>query len=77
MNILKIFAYSCRMNAWNFAWLETQAWDNYDFSDAIIIKAIVYLFFWSCTSHTRIFHSYGDVTITSEWIKTLTNTRSH
>ena len=52
---------------------DTQAWDNYDFSDAIIIKAIVYLFVWSCTSHTRIFHSYGDVTITSEWIKTLTN----
>ena len=31
-----------------------------------------YLFVWGCTSHSIIFHSYGDVTITGEGLHILT-----
>ena len=39
------------------------------------ICLFVCLFVWGFTSHSRIFHSYGDVTITSEGLHILTFTR--
>ena len=33
------------------------------------------LFVWSLSSHLRIFHSYGDVTIAGEGLQILTNAR--
>ena len=33
------------------------------------------LFVWGLTSHSRIFHSYGDVTITDEGLQILTYVR--
>ena len=29
------------------------------------------LFVWGFSSHSKIFHSYGDVTITGEWLQIL------
>ena len=33
------------------------------------------LFVWGVSSHSRIFHSYGDVSITGEWLQILTYAR--
>ena len=35
----------------------------------------VCLFIWAFSSHSRIFHSYGDVTITGEGLQIVTFTR--
>ena len=40
-----------------------------------IFILFVCLFVWSFSSHSRIFHSYGDVTITSEGLQILTYAR--
>ena len=36
---------------------------------------VCFLFVWDLTSHSRIFHSYGDVTITGEGLQILTYAR--
>ena len=38
-------------------------------------QIFVYLFVWSFSSHSRIFHSYRDVTIADERLQILTNAR--
>ena len=38
-------------------------------------QIFVYLFVWGFSSHSRIFHSYGDVTITGEGLQILTDAR--
>ena len=43
---------------------------------AVYVKgAFLYLFVWGFSLHSRIFHSYGDVTITGEGLQVLTYAR--
>ena len=39
------------------------------------LKCLICLFVWGLSSHSRIFHSYGDVTITGEGLQILTYAR--
>ena len=41
----------------------------------LFVCLLVYWFVWSLSSHSRIFHSYGDVTIAGEVLQILTYSR--
>ena len=41
------------------------------------VPVVCCLFVWSFSSHSRIFHSYGDVTITDEGLQILTYASSY
>ena len=43
--------------------------------DSCRYSTFIYLFIWSLSSHSRIFHSYGDVTIAGEGLQILTYAR--
>ena len=44
-------------------------------SVCVVFGFLVCFFVWSLSSHSRVFHSNGDVTITGERLKILTNVR--
>ena len=65
-------AYSIQM----FSYMQTVHHRMFHINLLLFWKSrFVYLFVWGITSHLRIFHAYGDITITAQGLQTLTYAR--